>query len=588
MPFALELPTRDRSASGIPETPRQLRGWLRRLPTAEPCDTAGAAADVIEAQNQLALHPQRRLHLLELVRPATRAPLDALAARVQVQSAPLPARTAEVAQLTRRLLEALLAGYQTVAAASPVAHANRRAVALVSERALHLRGELLLRHVEADEPVPADFWQHSYAMYARAEAAGVDNRPVADKQWQGRRRPTPTDAFVSLLLLALAQPRGLRSGEAARIQGTIQEWCREARLAPAAMAPPDAAERGSVFAVALDAVTAPSQWRLRPGEGRVQDRVLDAARVVARVEQRLESADATGAHSGSDAIGPTGLKRLLDNWNPRPLGDSSAGMAAQPVTAVFGIEAIQQRLEGRGDPVGARKPPKRTYSQLRPGEILQTIADDDAGPARAAYPHARAAVDAGTTARPAARSETASETPAASDWLLEEADANGFRLRWQGSGRSQATVGAIVAVRTAGPHTNGWRVGVVRWLQFLDDEHFAIGCESLSSRPRGATLRHEPLDRHRSTHPRGEGVAAILLPGADDRAAGSSVLLPANRFRGQDILELDVGEHTVRVQLSGLREHSTRFTLFSLAPAPARGRTSGVPEGPARGAAPAG
>lgn len=595
MPFALELPFRDRSAYAVPTTPRRLRARLKTLASAEPCEAARRLVELLDAQNQAALAPEQRLHLLELVRPATRGPLDALAARVQVQSAPLPARTAEVARLSRHLLTALLAGYETVAAASPADRSSQRAVALVSERTLQLRAELLLRYLEADEPVPAGFWQYAYAAYARAETGGAARRAVADRQWHGRRRPTPTDAFVSLVLLALAQPRGLRPGEAARIQRTIQHWCRDAHLAPAAMAPADAAERGSVFAVALDAVTAPSQWRLRPGEGRAQERVLDVARVVARAEQQYRAANGSIAYGKAapdsrEAIGPTGLKRLLDNWNPRPIGRDSGTRAGQSASVVFGIDAIQRQLTGADTESPPRKRPARSYTQLRPSEVLQTIGADDVSDAGSSFPHARAAVEPDTQDRVVAQSDAS----AAPDWLLENVDARSFRLRWQGTRRSQATVGALVAVRTAQVDADrpregaGWRLGVVRWLQFLDDAHFAIGCDLLSSRPRAATLRHEPLDRHRKTRPRGDAVPAILLPSTGGQAATSSVLVAANRFRAQAILELDAAEHTVRVQLADTREHSSHFTLFELAPAPTRGRTSGVPEASTRGSPPAG
>lgn len=589
MPFALELPFRDRSVSGIPATPRRLRAWLKPLHAAGPGETALHLVEMIEAQNQLALSPQQRLHLLETIRPAARAPLDALAARVQAQSLPLPGRTVEVARLTRRLITALLAGYETVLHASPTGRTSRRALAQVCERALQLRGELLLRHIEAQEPLPTPFWQQTYTLYAHAEDAGVAQRTVPDEQWHGRRRPTPKDAFLSLLLLALAQPRDLRSGEAQRIHQAVQAWCRAARLDAVAAAPADAAERGSVFAVALDAVTAPSQWRLRPGEGRTEDRVLDLAAVVARVETlhraAADSVAAPGsAEAGDRTMGPTGLKRLLDNWNPRALSSAFTGSLGKPVVAAFGVESIHEQLDGGTKP-RARSQNTRRYTQLRPSEVLQTVAQDEPTGPRSAYPHARAAVESAEP-NPA---DAEAAAPPATDWLLEDLNATGFRLCWQGAGRSQAAVGALVAVRTNEATGNGaptaprWCVGVVRWQQFLDDERFAIGCELLSARPRPARVRHEPLDRHRKSCPRDEGVAALLLPSPDDGTAPSSLLIPVNRFHTQDILELDAGEHTLRVQLAALREPSTQFSLFGIAAAPARGRTSGVPESPTRG-----
>lgn len=579
--FALELPFRAAHRTGVPETPRQLRAWLRRLGPADARENARRLADLIHGQNQLVLSPQRRLQLLEILRPAVRGPLDALAARVQAQSLPLPERTRQIAQLERELLGALILGYEMISSATgPTPRSSRRALALVAERVLAARGELLLRHIEAEEPLPTAFWRRTYAVYAQAEAAKLVRRRVRDRQWAGSRRPSPTDAFVSALLLALAHPHSLRPGEAARIHRATQQWARLARLTPVSETPADADERGSVFALALDAVAAPCQWRQRVGEARYPERVLDAAAIVHEVEQCYARAMANGRAAGSapgddDLIGPTGLKRLLDNWNPRSLAPAPQISASQAAEVAVGLAAVHECLDPSMPIPGAamRTERARHYMHL-PENVLQTIATDDHFPGESSkYPHARAAEET---------SPAKAHEYKGSDWLVEATDSHGFCLRWQGSGRAGATVGELVAFRTEGD--NGpWHLGVVRWLQFIDDSSFAIGCELLSSPPKAIRIRREPANRHRRSAHRGPGEPALLLPTPGTGDDSATVLVPAHQFRTDDILELDADDRILRVQLTAMREQSVYFARFELTPAPARGRTSGIPYGPTRG-----
>jgi hypothetical protein len=237
----------------------------------------------------------------------------------------------------------------------------------------------------------------------------------------------------------------------------------------------------------------------------------------------------------------------------------------------LGLTAVHECLDPSMPVPGAamRTERARHYTHL-PENVLQTIATDDAPATEApTYPHARAAEDA--QAQDTEQKE--------SDWLIEAADHRGFTLRWQGTGRSGATVGELVAFRA--DSSNPWQLGVVRWLQFINDTQFAIGCELLCAHPKAIRVRREPANRHRRSAHRGPGEPALLLPNPGAEQDSATVLVPAHQFRAEDILELDADDRSLRVQLTSMREQSVYFARFELTPAPARGRTSGIPYGPA-------
>lgn len=568
---SFDLPARERpSRGGFPTSPRRVRAWLQGLGTQEPQGAARQLHDGLHALNRLDLRPRRRLRLLELVRPSARELLDRLAARVRAAPLPLPERARAVFELELVLLHELALAY-CIALADHTARrrGGRRRAALAAERALAARGEIMLRSAEVYVPLGDAFWEITNAIHARTEAARAEAVRVDDGELVGggHRRQSPAEMYQRLLLFALAQPQSLRRGEAARVYGALEGWVTRIRFGH--RVPEDEQGRhDTVFGIDLARGAPPVPWKLLRERDAESVRALDLRRLVATIEALHGRAEAEGG-AGAEDIDPATLARLADEWGQRRLRRSRRVPQEEQATieVEVGLPAIRARLADGERP--ARETP---WGGSGARAALQTIERDrrhDLPATGTGYPHARAAGERGEAPRAA---------PGTSDWRLEDVSPTGFRLHWQGTGSSRVGVGELVALRMAGADAAAakWRVGVVRWMQFLDGEHFDIGVHGLSKNAAAAEARREPADRHRRRRrDAGERAEpALLLPGA--RAVGRpvTVLLAAQVFRRDEVLELDLRGRTLRIQLGARREGTGSFEQFEMVPAPTRGRSA--------------
>ena len=592
----LDLPPREQPArGGFPVTPRGLRKWLTELGSHEVREATRRFSEGLRTLNRLEIPARRRLHLMELMRPTTREILEHLARRIQAQALPLPDRSRRVFELHLDLLREVALGYEIVLVtdARRATRWRRRPLALAAERALALHGEIMLRSAQVYAPLHELFWRHVLGIHGRAEEAGVADRPVEDDALETlpQRRQSPGHMFRRLLLFAIAHTEGLQKGEAERIYRVLESWAGDSRLRDGddATTDPD----GTRFGIDLARPRAPTQWRLMGAGGGPSVRVLDAAPAAAAAEAMLARMPANHGRIGdSDHVGPVALQRLIDSWRQRGIRRTERAPRTESVEVEVTLPQIHGRLRAALRTADGADESGENEDPGAPRLALQTIDDvgADAGERYLTHPghglmnDVASAWDDVGRGRPmapgywAARDEAqrqATETPARPDqpaWVLGDISGTGFRLRWEGSGSSRATVGELVALRL--PEADArWRVGIVRWMQFIDDTRFELGCHTLAMRTRVASVRREPANRNRRRRREQEHAEpALLLPGTRARGEPAWIIVPAHMFRAGEVVELDVDERTLRIRLVRESEESGAFAHFQVAPAPRRVR----------------
>lgn len=557
----LDLPPRERpSTASFPTSPRLVRGWLNGLGTQESQEAARQLRDGLHALDRLEMRPRRRLRLLELARPTARELLDRLAARVRAVPLPLPERTRAVFELELALLHEIALGYTIALADQSASLGGRRRAALAAERALAARGEIMLRSAEVYAPFGDAFWETTNAIYARAEVAGAAAIGVTDRQLVrgGRHRQSAARMYQRLLLFALAQPQGLRRGVVEPVYAALDGWVARARFGHT-VPRRDQGQHDTVFGIDLARAAPPVPWKLLRERDSASVRALDLRRVVAAVEalQARADRDATATQEESGDIDRATLERLADEWGQRRLRRSRRVPHQEQATieVEVGLPALRARLASEERP-GAEE----AWGGSSARAALQTIERH--------RPRGPRHVDTGM---PPSRAGGTRE------WRLEDVSPTGFRLRWQGTGPSRAFVGELIALRMSGATTAAkWRVGVVRWMQFIDGDHFDIGAHNLSKNAAAAGARREPADRHRKrrrdTRERAE--PALLLPGSRALGQPVTVLLATQVFRQGEVLELEVRSRSLRIQLGARWESTGSFEQFEMVPAPMRGRSA--------------
>lgn len=589
--MALEpgIPPRERpQRGGFPVRRRGLSAWISGLAHLDRRERSRRLHEGVHALNRLDIPPRRRLLLMEELRPGIREVLDYLASRIQSQALPLPERARRIYDLNIDLLRECALGY-TIILVAEGADGRRRRIAPAAERALALHGEWMLRAAQIYSRVPEAFWEAVNGIYDIAERAGVAYRAVEDEDLppgdRQRRSQSPIAIYRRILLFALAGTQGLRRGEAERIYRALAEWADDAHLG----IDDGAVSGGTCFAVDLETARGPSplgEWTVSP-EARL--RVLEVDTLVARIEElERQSPPDDSPLADRNRVGSAALRRLIDSWRPATHERSERAERGEEVDAEVTLNVIVARLAAENAPDEERT--KRRHRLDTPGAALtlQTIeragdegrqaAEGDAGASWAEVEVGQdRSVSYGAARRAEARLDREGNLPEHPRWLLKDVSNTGWRLWWDSDGSSRATVGELAALRLSADDGGGhrWSIGVIRRMQFLDEQRFEIGVHALSRRGMPARVRREPANPNRKRDRRGEpSEPALMLPASQTLDTPATLLVPAHMFRQGEILELDLPQRMLRIRLGTIRENTGSFSQYELETAPSRGRSA--------------
>lgn len=566
-----------------------LRRWLRAFAEARPGERLKQLDSGLDEVHRLALPPHTRMRVLRALMPVARGLLDELARRIGGQSLPLPSTSRKTLDTNLRLLERLARGFDAVVAdESAGARPHIKRVATAAQAALALRGELLLRCAQVYMPPPKAYWHAVHAVFAATERAGaaqVRVRPIEGE----RQRISPGDEFVRILVLAVARTESLRRGQIWPLYKALGEWAPRMELNRELPA-----DSISVDLITVDlAQTEPPAFRQRSGvEQHETLRVVSVQPVVAALDALLERAAAEeSAIADPDTLRRQTVRQLLGTFRQDAVRGSKRQAVGAPVEVEVGLRNIQARLAFVFDDPGESEPEESsghhrvqgTASQL----ALQTIEEDVPPPELGFVTHpghdqlrdAAHSWEAASNRRPSATGPDGTEAAsghipsAEGEWRLEDSSRGGFRLNWESDQPSRATVGELIAVAESdsGGDAPAWHIGVIRWLQFIDERRFQLGAERLPGRPRPGTIRREPRNPNRKRNRELEHAEpALFMPGNRQKEKPATILVPAHMFKLDEIVEIDVGERTLRVRLAEAMEQTNSFIRFGIRAAPRR------------------
>lgn len=585
---------------GFPVRRRALSQWLSGLAHLDRRERSRRLHEGVHTLNRLDIPPRRRLALMEELRPAIREVLDYLSSRIQSQALPLPERARRIYALNIDLLRECALGY-TIVLLAEGPNGRRRRIAPAAERALALHGEWMLRSAQIYARVPDAFWESVNAIYDIADRAGVAYRAVEDADLpQGEGQPTsqsPIAIYRRILLFALAGTQGLRRGEAERIYRALATWADDAHLG----IDDGAVSGGTCFAIDLETARGPSplsEWTVTP-EARI--RVLEVDSVADRVDALYrQSPPDDSPLADRNRVGAAALRRLIDSWRPSTHERSERAQRGEEVDAEVSLSVIVARLWAEFAPEEAGRRRRHRLDTAGAALTLQTIEGPDDQREESAERTAGASWDevevgqdrsSGYAAarRAEARLDREGTRPENPRWLLQDVSATGWRLWWASDGSSRATVGELASLRLAADDDSDyrWSIGVIRRMQFLDDERFEIGVHALSRRATPARVRREPANPNRKRDRRNESSEpALMLPASQTLDTAATLLVPAHMFRQGDILELDLPETLLRIRLATIRENTGSFSQYEIETAPSRGRSAQQRPGDATGADP--
>lgn len=533
---------------------RSLQRWLRELPLADTTQCADRLHRLIEGSAECSASPSQRLRLLEELYPAmeyvTRA-LLALAGRSAVPPRPRDRRATDIlcaplqsyAHAHRALLD------QALEARRP----DRKLLAYGLHRAVRAYAVALLGTYRLYRPVAPGVWSQVHGFYLLAEKYGISGRPLRPTRKAVTRSASVESAYLQILLMAACEPYGLRCEEQAVMERLVSNWCWRVQLQSVDQS------RGPLVDLGQD--LPPRPWA---GDGGQKGHGAPRRRM--ELTELVNLLNDPGEQEPLAAAGLSDRLRqeLINRWSARPLRRFSRHNAHAPARAATGLEGVRQVLDrerksGVAHRGGQREPPplERLFAPTPDGLERDEVSSDfwQRVAGQPLEPDITLEGDPSLGKLPAPTYGTA-------DCTVVDISAEGCRLVWRGEGACTARVGDVISLREPGAQP-GWRIGLIRWLQYHHDDGIRMGVQLIAPEgtPAMALSPQAPAERL--------GSASLALPGVAAVHQPPSLLTPAGCFEVGQHLELMYQDGRERVQLVRILEDTGavhRFEYLSDAP----------------------
>lgn len=507
----------------IETKPKLARSWAESLPLTKPADAARLLLDQLTTINRSKFGGEERLELMEAYRPVILTLLDELEHIFAYSTLPLPPRQREALDLARSLASEAAIGYKLYVVdktSKLLAFGAKKAIPLPLHRAIFFAARVILQSYKTYYPAPAGAWRDANQLYAFAEEQGV-LAEVPDEE----NKTSIADVYHEAVVLSLADPYRLMFREADKVLELLAPLRSTVSMTDQR---PEVIDPQKLFLVALDSDRAPRLMAIavKDPPGQVL-RLVDLSKLVEKLRQKLqqlsankEAAKAKGAHETFDL-----LTRLTRLWGDPPKRQFRRNPADSGVAVCSGIKAIAY------------------FSGLALKEDPET--------------DARIIAAGGTVPLLKIPNDSLSQAMGVEEWNVLNQSPNGLRLHREPGGVVGVTVGEVVGIRFAGGQT--WNVGVVRWLNVLENSDIEFGVELIA--PSARPMEIEPtISSSSKVQP------ALLLPPVHGEGDSETLLSYPDTYSDLREFELNDGERRSAIRSTGLVEKTARFEIFQFNP----------------------
>lgn len=543
-----------------PNSARAIRRWLKELPLVNMGESTKLFFTTLKTLNRQAIDCRTRFELMELMRPTARIILKHLARHFAALSLPISGRSKQIDRLAESLLQELAVGYKLVVhdVATGRDKLDRRQLAIAAHRALRYLEETLARNAALYKPDARSVWHDMHRILGFAETFKLTQIEVADEDHRTIDASTIEDVYKQACLLAMSEPPQLRTGEAERLRAYFETACHLCEMKRTLI--PD--QKGMVHVASLKSSEPPAFIPLANITTFSNLRGFDLTRLVSTLRDMLTSQD-NGSGFSKVPLEPHLIERLLHAWSHRERRRFSRVTTQRTVVATLGLKNIIHAINADTNPFLSKEElfivPRK--ASAREEEILERATADAPYSLTGEFElHDGLHYDYNTTDQllhpGTLEKRKLPETWV--EWRAVNTGAGGYGLVWESDEPCNLHVGEIVALREKEYDEFQWRIGLVRWLRHRPETGMDVGVQLIA--PRGTVVHVDDI-RNRS-HPGMLPIEALMLPGMKTIKQLPSLLLPAQAFLPEDVLELTALGKKLFVQLKKQGESTSYYTQF--------------------------
>lgn len=550
----LDLPRREKPGrlSFNTSTPA-IQAWVDDLPLLNTLKTLELVNGALDQTNRIAIPPQQRHVILELLTTSVMCVSDALKKGFLGKQLPLPADSLQQAERARELCNRMACGYRIVVDDAGTNETQRSLLCTAIHRAIRYLSEILVTNYQIYVPQPAGLWGIIHALFGLAEELRLSTLPVTDNTLPAAASSSIETIYKQCLLLSLACPYRMRQNEIHYVYNGLLAWATASRLNRL-----NNTQKLGLFAVNLRSDLPPAYRALHDNPQAGDNwRILDTSEMAHRMQQAISSQ--TGNNGKATGLGDAQtMQRLMLAWGMMPKRKFSRYRQDASIRLVMGLNSIHQlcappTVEKNDEHNGIAETIRdHQYLQDPTFEKTTSIATETQGGIggknksqdkllRGAYAAA------------------ASSLNPVELWKMENMSAGGFCMLWDSASTSCAQVGELVAIMSQHEnHKDDMQLGVIRWMKFTPLHGLELGIQLLSP---GATAIWAYIcedDVHYSNKLQG-----ILLPEIKAIQQPASLLLPSLPFRTGCISTLEDGDKKEAIMLTRQLENTGAFAQYN-------------------------
>ncbi|HKJ94116.1 MAG TPA: hypothetical protein VKA32_00635 [Gammaproteobacteria bacterium] len=529
---------------------RAVEDWVQNLPVANLGETSRQVFERLRDANRLELPAAQRLAFLEQLREMVLYVADGLRKHYLGRELPLRDKARRVAGLATVLLQEFALGYEIVVRTGDGRDLGRRGRAQALQRALFVRGRILLENWLVYQSPPPDTWQRVHALYTTALSTGTaDQRLKDDSGHYADGRVTPATTYKHIVLLAVAGPLSLPTVEIIDSWRLLAHWADKAEIVDAG----DDRSGNAVFRVPRQTDAGPHA-AVRELD-RDDDRVLLVSTLVSAVERELSRTGqglAFWRRKPLADVQPALASRLLLALGSVPSRQAARMKARAKVEVVIGLSRIHRvlaREEGQGEDMveesrqrfeardtNAGRDDHDVWDLIYPNEMMQAMEQEQ---------------------RRQGGAHHAVEHDEASAWHLVNLSAGGYCLLSDPSESNRIQVGDLILLREMARRGMPWQVGVMRWMRSLRDRGLQMGIEILAASAVAVQLRSQHADGHFGPVERG-----LYLPPTSATDLPATLVVPGAHYRTGREVRLRYQRRESTFLLERERETTPQFVQF--------------------------
>lgn len=506
MAISLKLPSLDDNPILLAETrSHKINEFIQKLPLGDPIAAANDLIDELEILNTQKVTFSNRLNALELYRPAAIQIYRDLILRFSNASLPLTKNERTFAEVAAKLWQEFAYGYKfaLVDLQNKILAINStKMAAQVIQRAIHAYKEVALVHHLCYRTPPASLWVELHKLYFCALQQSAQKLAVVD-QLAMNNVSSVNLIYTQTLLMALADPQHLASGDIIKTDAYLSNIAEHAELRPLGLVDNPA----GVFLVALDGDKPPTAMvKNQEVPDNATDILLITVNLARQIHQHIKLLqDGIVPNDGylpSHALENQYedlLARLIQNFGKAPLRVFSRSKKSDGVELGIGLIAAHHLLkDGKSHPKhdnveGAIKP---------------------------------------------------------SRWQVLNVSAGGYALRKFSSSIASARVGDVVAMKSS--KSEVWELAVLRWANINDLSQLDVGLELISPNASAALAK---VDNSAITI---EG-EVLLLPEISGLKQAASVITARGFCKLGNVLSFSEDN---KILINKLVERTARFERY--------------------------